>query len=57
MKVYLIRAAEWESDVNCVCLTKEIAIRERRRLANEYSLTNDEMDEFIECVEFDVIEE
>ena len=57
MKVYLIRASEWETEVDCVCSTKEIAIRERRRLANNYGLSNDEMDDFIECIEYDVIEE
>lgn len=28
MKVYLVRASEWETDVDCVCATKELAIRE-----------------------------
>ena len=56
MRVYLIRAAEWDTEINCVCSTKEIANRERKRLANEYGLSNDEIDEFIECLEFDVIE-
>ena len=28
MVVYLIRASEWETEVDCVCATKEIAERE-----------------------------
>ena len=57
MKVYLIRAVEWETDVDCVCATKEIADRERKRLARHYDLEDDEIEEFIECVEMDLIEE
>lgn len=56
MTVYLIRASEWETDVNCVCATKEIADRERKRLASTYALSEDEMEEFIECIEMDLIE-
>lgn len=57
MKVYLIRAAEWDTEVNCVCATKEIAERERKRLANEYSLEDDEIEEFIECIPMNLIED
>lgn len=57
MKVYLIRAVEWESDVDCVCATKEIAERECRRLADSYSLSDEEMRCFIECIQMEVIEE
>lgn len=56
MKVYLIRAGEWETEVDCVCATKEIAERERKRLAKSYSLEDDEIEEFIECIEMDLIE-
>ena len=28
MKVFLVKAGEWESDVRCVCATEEIAERE-----------------------------
>ena len=57
MKVYLIRASEWETDVNCVCASKEIADRERSILAKSYGLGDDEVEEFIECIEMDLIEE
>lgn len=57
MVVYLIRASEWETEVNCVCATKEIAERERRRLAKEYDLDDGDMEEFIECWTMKVIEE
>ena len=56
MKVYLIRASEWETDVNCVCASKEIANREQRILAKSYGLEDDEIEEFIECIEMDLIE-
>lgn len=56
MKVYLIRASEWETDVNCVCASKEIADRERRILAKSYGLDDDEIEEFIDCIEMDLIE-
>lgn len=56
MKVYLVRAVEWESDVDCVCATKEIAERECRRLADSYSLNDEEMRCFIECIPMEVIE-
>ena len=56
MKVYLIRASEWETDVNCVCTSKEIADRERKILAESYGLDDDEIEEFIECIEMDLIE-
>lgn len=57
MKVYLIRASEWETDVSCVCASKEIADRERKRLARSYGLGDEEIEEFIECIEMDLIEE
>ena len=57
MKVYLVRASEWETEVDCVCATKEIAERERKRLANEYSIEDDEIEEFIECIPMNLIEE
>ena len=57
MKVYLIRASEWETDVSCVCASKEIADRERSILAKSYGLDDDEVEEFIECIEMDLIEE
>ena len=56
-KVYLIRASEWETEINCVCATKEIAERECKRLADEYGLSEEEARCFIECIEMDVIEE
>lgn len=43
MKVYLIRASEWRADVNCVCATKGIVDRERKRLGKEYDLADDEV--------------
>lgn len=57
MKVYLIRASEWETEVACVCATKEIAKREQHRLAQEYSLSDDEIKDYIECIAMDLIEE
>ena len=57
MVVYLIRASEWETEVDCVCATKEIANRERKRLAKSYALSEDEMEEFIEIIKMDLIEE
>ena len=57
MKVYLIRASEWETEVDCVCATKEIAKREQCRLAQEYSLSDDEIEDYIECIVMDLIEE
>ena len=57
MKIYLIRASEWETDVECVCASKEIADRERKRLARSYGLEDEEIEEFIECREMDLIEE
>ena len=56
ISVYLIRASEWESDINCVCATKEIADRERKRLGKEYDLDDDDIEEFIECIEMILIE-
>ena len=56
MKIYLIRASEWETDVSCVCASKEIADRERRILAKSYGLEDDEIEEYIECIEMDLIE-
>lgn len=57
MKVYLIRASEWETEVACVCATKEIAAREQYRLAQEYGLSDDEIEDYIECIAMDLIEE
>lgn len=56
MVVYLIRSSEWETEVDCVCATKEIAERERRRLADSYGLEDDEIEEFIEIIEMDLID-
>lgn len=56
MKVYLVRAVEWESDIDCVCATKEIAERECKRLADSYALSDEEMQSFIECIQMEVIE-
>lgn len=56
MIVYLIRASEWETEVDCVCATKEIAERECRRLAYSYGLEDDEIEEFIEIIEMDLID-
>lgn len=56
MKVYLVKASEWESDVNCVCLTEDIAKRECKRLAKEYGVDESEWEEFINYTEMEVIE-
>ena len=56
MVVYLIRASEWETEVDCVCATKEIAERERRCLAYSYGLEDDEIEDFIEIIEMDLID-
>lgn len=56
MFVYLIRASEWETEVDCVCATEDIAKRERMRLAKEYRLDDDEIEEYIECIKMEVIE-
>ena len=55
--VYLVRATEWDTDVNCVCATREIAERERKRLAKFYDLSDDEIEDCIECTEMKVISE
>lgn len=47
MVVYLIRAGEWETEVDCVCATEDIAKREQKRLAKEYKLDDDEVEEYI----------
>lgn len=59
MKVYLVRAGEWNSDIDCVCATEELAKRECQRLANEYGLEDDEweMGEEIEYIEMELIEQ
>ena len=57
MKVYLVRASEWETEVNCICATRELAERERKRLAKEYDLDDEAMEEFIQCWSMKVIEE
>ena len=54
MKVYLVRATEWETDISCVCATKELAEKERRRLAKKYGIYSDEIDYYIDCIEMDV---
>lgn len=55
MKVYLVKVNEYEDNVDCVCLTQELAERERKRLAEAYGI--DENDECLQCIEMDVIEE
>ena len=57
MKVYLVRASEWESNIDCICATRELAERERKRLAKEYDLDDEAMEEFIQCWSMKVIEE
>ena len=59
MKVYLVRAQEWNTDVDCVCATEELALRECKRLADEYGLEDDmwELGEEIAYDEFELIEE
>ena len=57
MKVYLVRASEWETEVDCICATRELAERERKRLAKEYDLDDEAMEEFIKCWSMKVIEE
>ena len=57
MVVYLVRASEWDTEVDCVCATSEIAERERRRLAKKYDLSDDEIEDCIECTEMKVISE
>ena len=58
MTVWLVRAGEWETDVDCVCATKELAERERKRLADAYGLDDEDcIEEFIECTEMKLIEE
>ncbi len=57
MKVYLVRASEWESNINCVCATKELAERERKRLAYDYDLDEEDIEDFIDCIEMDLITE
>lgn len=56
MVVYLIRAGEWETEVDCVCATEDIAKREQKRLAKEYKLDDDEVEEYIQCIKMEVIE-
>lgn len=56
MVVYLIRAGEWETEVDCVCATEDIAKREQKRLAKEYKLDDDEIEEYIQCIKMEVIE-
>ena len=57
MIVYLIKAGEWETDVDCVCATKEIAERECKRLGKEYNLNDNEIEEYIDCIEMELISE
>lgn len=57
MKVYLVRASEWETDVDCVCATKELAIRECERLAREYGIEDDDYEDCIQYTEMELIEE
>ena len=56
MTVYLVRASEWETNISCVCATKELAEKERKRLARKYGLYHDEIEDCIECIEMDVID-
>lgn len=55
MKVYLVKINEYEDNVDCVCLTQELAKRECQRLAEVYDI--DENDKCLQCIEMDVIEE
>jgi len=57
MKVFLVKAGEWESDVRCVCATEEIAEREVLKIAEEYEVPIDEnLKDFIYYDEFEVLE-
>ena len=57
MKVFLVKAGEWESDVRCVCATEEIAEREVLKIAEEYEVPIDEnIKDFIYYDEFEVLE-
>ena len=59
MKVYLVKAGEWESDVRCVCTTSELAEQKRKEIAEEYGFSGDnqdEWDEFIYSTPMDLIE-
>lgn len=59
-QVYLVRASEWETEVDCVCTTRELALRECKRLADKYEFEDydyDECEPYIEIVEMDLIEE
>ena len=59
MKVYLVRAGEWDTEINCVCTAEELAIRECKRLAEEYGLADDEWElgEEIHYIEMELIEQ
>jgi hypothetical protein len=57
MKVYLLRASEWSTDVEYVCASKEIADKYRRILGESYGLEDDAIEEFISCTEMDLEEE
>lgn len=57
MKVYLVRASEWETDVDCVCATKKLAIRECERLAREYGIEDDDYEDYIQYTKMELIEE
>lgn len=57
MKVYLVKAGEWESDVRCVCATKEIAEREVLKIAKEYGVEDEVcLEDFIDFTAFEIIE-
>lgn len=56
MKIYGVRASEWESDYSCFCVTKEIAEREKKKLMNQYG-SDDDLDDCFDIDEFEVIEE
>ena len=57
MYVYLVRATEWDTEVDCVCATMGIAERERMRLANEYGITDEaETKCYVDCIQMRLID-
>lgn len=56
MKIYGVRASEWDIDYNCFCATREIAEREKKKLIASYTSDMD-ISDYVDIDEFELIEE
>ncbi len=55
MKVYLVRAGEWETDVRYVCSDEDLAKQMCYEIAKEYGIENEDYSDCIDYTEYEVL--